>query len=716
LVEILTEELLAGGTVAIGEAARRAKLRYFLESPGLDAYDEKTMQQWTLFGLPMYAVKTRAAGSSTLRAASAVAGERSDGAAGDRAQERPAVEALGGATVTRRFSGTAGAETVGAPGPAGASLPPHVTRLDLHFDLSAPGVYTKRNALGDVITAPGCPPPVSGEPGCYYTLNGLVERATGGADVPLQPYLIYDSRLGGTSQHGVLWMGGTFVEEPGWVPVFGELASNLDPEGPDPSEHGSTPRRSMIRPIAPRVVPGVDPAECRPSDTELNSLVITAGEALKQEVGDPVYDRERTYRAIDLEVLYFNNTADGSGNCDRTGPALAPGPFAGSAYHQAVGTTVEWAVPPGDADGFWRVVVVVQDGVLDENGVGHWVPVELADDGGGTFRGSLTVSGSNRLSYVLEAVDHHGNVTWLDFVPVVPPASGVEPPIVETVDVPLDLGSADLAVAIVDSPDPVNAGQPLNYAVRVDNFGPDPAVELTLTAVLPAGTSYLGFVGAQWACGEIGGTVTCTKGALAAGTSSTVTLFLEAPAAGGSIQGSATVTTLSEDLVGANDTDSETTTVLTTPGVDLAIAQDVGPVPAMPGEAVTYELTVTNAGPQAANGAFLSDDFPAALANVEWTCVPSGGASCSPGGSGDLALTISVPASASLVVTASGTLDAAASGMLTNTANVFAPAGTNDTDPTDNTTTSVIPIGLAIFGSGFESGDFNGWGGVEPPP
>jgi uncharacterized repeat protein (TIGR01451 family) len=195
-----------------------------------------------------------------------------------------------------------------------------------------------------------------------------------------------------------------------------------------------------------------------------------------------------------------------------------------------------------------------------------------------------------------------------------------------------------------------------------------------------------------------------------------VTLFLEAPAAGGSIQGSATVATLSEDLIGANDTDSETTTVLATPGVDLAIAQEVGPVPAIPGEAVTYELTVTNAGPQAANGAFLSDDFPAALANVEWSCVPSGGASCSPGGSGDLALSISVPASASLIVTATGTLDAAASGMLTNTANVFAPAGTNDTDPTDNTTTSVIPIGLAIFGSGFESGDFNGWGGVEPPP
>ena len=40
----------------------------------------------------------------------------------------------------------------------------------------------------------------------------------------MQPYFVYDSRLTGTSQHGVLWKGGEYEEESGWVPVFAELS------------------------------------------------------------------------------------------------------------------------------------------------------------------------------------------------------------------------------------------------------------------------------------------------------------------------------------------------------------------------------------------------------------------------------------------------------------------------------------------------------------
>jgi len=44
--------------VTIGEAMVTTKQRYFLETPRFDAYDEKTIMEWELFGLPMYAVKT----------------------------------------------------------------------------------------------------------------------------------------------------------------------------------------------------------------------------------------------------------------------------------------------------------------------------------------------------------------------------------------------------------------------------------------------------------------------------------------------------------------------------------------------------------------------------------------------------------------------------------------------------------------------------------
>ena len=45
----------------------------------------------------------------------------------------------------------------------------------------------------------------------------------------------------------------------------------------------------------------------------------------------------------------------------------------------------------------------------------------------GSFCGETTVTGTTRLTYVLQAVDNRGNVSWLDYVPVALPSSGVNP-------------------------------------------------------------------------------------------------------------------------------------------------------------------------------------------------------------------------------------------------------------------------------------------------
>jgi hypothetical protein len=382
LVDLLSEEMTKGGTVVTGDAVKRTKQRYFLETPRYDSYDEKSLMQWTLYGLPMYAVKTGVTGAA---------------AASGAPQRQGRVGVSRSAAITQ-------------------ALPSYLTQLNLSFDFTAPGVYTKRGAAGDSLSmSPGCADP----DGCYYTLNGLVERSSGAGDLPIQPYFIYDSRLSGTSQHGVLWKGGTYDEETGWKPVFGELQSN----GGDGSNHGAAPRLILIRPTAPRVVPGADPETCRPSDLELNSLVVGAGEAAKPEPSDLVYSIERRYRNIDLEALYFNNTSAAAQNCDRQGPDLAAGPFGGN-YHQVSGSTVTWAVPATDASGVWRVLVVSNDNSVDVNGRGTWTPLDLVDDGTGTFRGSRVVS-SERVTYVIQAVDNRGNVTWLDYVTASLPSSGV---------------------------------------------------------------------------------------------------------------------------------------------------------------------------------------------------------------------------------------------------------------------------------------------------
>jgi hypothetical protein len=346
-------------------------------------------------------------------------------------------EPYGAVHVTRRVVGS------GEKGPslqAVAPLPASLTQLNLHFDLSAPGVYQKWSAAGDELpNEPGCPD----AEGCYYTLNGLVERSTGTGDLPVQPYFIYDSRLSGTSQHGVLWKGGEYFEETGWKPVIGQLASNADPS----TDHGAAPETIKQRSTSTRVVPGADPVECRPSDLELNSLVVDAGEVRKATGPGPydpeLYTIQRTYRTVDLEVFYFNDRIRPLDNCDRTEPELRPSqdPAFGGKYHRLDGSLLEWRVLARDASDVWRATAVVTDNTAVD-GVGHWEPVEL--ERAGTERsGEATwtvwtgskVIGDSQATYVVQAVDRRGNVGWLTYQSADVPASGVPLDVADTVEV-----------------------------------------------------------------------------------------------------------------------------------------------------------------------------------------------------------------------------------------------------------------------------------------
>ncbi|HEX9736930.1 MAG TPA: hypothetical protein VGG06_33610, partial [Thermoanaerobaculia bacterium] len=368
LVEIFTDELTAGGTVRVGEAVRQAKRRYFSEAALFNDYDAKTLMQWTFYGFPMYLVRT------------GIAAE-------------PAAAAQNAGPVERQLSGG-----LSAKGFTDLSLPHFLTRLELRFDFET--TYAKFDAEGMPVSEPGCP----AEEGCYYKLNGL---ATWTPDLPIQPHFVYDSRLSGTHEHGVLWMGGTFTQEDDWKPVFAELVSN----GGDGSDHGSKPRQIFVRPRRPRPRPlGDDGPSCRPSDPDLNSVVVVTGEVLKPNDDDLVYSIQRLHRQVGLEILYFNNTETGEGNCDEAGPAFGDGPF-----HEVRGTSLEWSVPVQDEAGVWRVVAVVSDGRIGADGRGRWTPVELVDDGNGRFRGSVPADGATRLTYYLQAVDRRGNVSWLEY-------------------------------------------------------------------------------------------------------------------------------------------------------------------------------------------------------------------------------------------------------------------------------------------------------------
>jgi len=420
LSQIFTEQMTIGGTIAIGDAVRQSKQRYYLETPRYDPYDEKTIMQWTLYGLPMYAVKTGIASGTALRATKSSGGT----------PESTAEERLGAIRVRRLLRTSSSATSAGIRSSAAlapASLPSSLTQLSVSFDFTGNNVYEKHDSSGKQLPAgPGCPD----VNGCYYTLNGLVDRGTGSADLPIEPYVIYDSRLSGTSQHGVLWKGGTYDEESGWTPVIAQLVSN----GGDGSNHGSAPRKIILRPTVPRALPGLDSPACRPSDLEVSSLTVTLGEAVKNQLADPIYSIMRRYRSVDLEVFYFNNRTAPTDNCDRTGPSLGTGPFGGD-YHQLTGSTISWAVPAMDSSGVWRVLVVYTTNAVDAQHQGTWTPLDLTNDNTGTFRGNLKLDIGTRLTYVIEVVDNRGNVSWLDYVTAQLPSSGTVLGVPKPIDV-----------------------------------------------------------------------------------------------------------------------------------------------------------------------------------------------------------------------------------------------------------------------------------------
>jgi uncharacterized repeat protein (TIGR01451 family) len=121
------------------------------------------------------------------------------------------------------------------------------------------------------------------------------------------------------------------------------------------------------------------------------------------------------------------------------------------------------------------------------------------------------------------------------------------------------------------------------------------------------------------------------------------------------------------------------------PSADLAITKTDGLAAAVPGQAVSYTIVVSNGGPSAVTGAVVTDAPPAALTGPTWTCAASAGSACPPAGSGAIAASadLLVGGSATFVLTATIAPDATA--VLVNTASVAVPAGVVDPAPANNT-------------------------------
>jgi uncharacterized repeat protein (TIGR01451 family) len=153
---------------------------------------------------------------------------------------------------------------------------------------------------------------------------------------------------------------------------------------------------------------------------------------------------------------------------------------------------------------------------------------------------------------------------------------------------PANPNSADLAISVSGSPDPVDTGADLRYLITVSNNGPATATGVTVTYAIPAGAV---FQSAQSRNGipcntpAVGsaGTVTCDFGSLASGASNNVPITIRWQTAG-SLSSTFAVAGTEADPNSANNTTSVTTTVHLAPAVItvnefIAVNDAVGVLP-----------------------------------------------------------------------------------------------------------------------------------------
>ncbi|MFF0444986.1 hypothetical protein ACFYT4_00960 [Streptomyces sp. NPDC004609] len=240
----------------------------------------------------------------------------------------------------------------------------------------------------------------------------------------------------------------------------------------------------------------------------------------------------------------------------------------------------------------------------------------------------------------------------------------------------------DLA-ASKTGPATVGPGGTVTYTITITNNGPGDSTGYTVTDAIPAGLT--GASTPTAGCGIGSGTLTCTASSLASGASTTITLTGTAASGATSIVNTATVTGEDPDPNPDNNTSTIRTTV-TQIEADLAMSK-TGPASVSPGGTVTYQLTVTNNGPDDSTGFTVTDTIPAGLTGATTStpgCAIAAGVLTCTGGA--------LPVGDSTVITLSGTAAAGATS-ITNTARV---TGDND-DPnpgnnTSTTTTSVASV------------------------
>ncbi len=259
----------------------------------------------------------------------------------------------------------------------------------------------------------------------------------------------------------------------------------------------------------------------------------------------------------------------------------------------------------------------------------------------------------------------------------------------------------DLSISKVASTSTLSIGQTTNFTLTVGNSGPQQATAATVLDALPAGLGTLSFVSAAGS----NGSTTLTASSIASGTTFTGTVTIPAgqtltivllavASANGAPVNYATVSApaSASDTNLGNNTGSAALVI--GPSADLVATKAASTPSLVVGGTTDFTLTFVNNGPSAVTGARITDTLPSGMGTL--TFVSASVAASATLTSRTIAGatfngTATLPVASTLTVVLRAV--AGAIGAVVNTTTVSPPAGTTDTNLSNNSGTVTVNIG-----------------------
>lgn len=269
---------------------------------------------------------------------------------------------------------------------------------------------------------------------------------------------------------------------------------------------------------------------------------------------------------------------------------------------------------------------------------------------------------------------------------------------------------ADVTVSKSANPSSVPAGQPLTYLITATNIanGMSAADNVTITDTLPLNVTFVSATPSAGSCsttpaantttGAGNRTVTCNLGTINNGSQRTVQIVVRPnTATRGTTLGNVVDVTTTTTEIDTSNNQATANAVVTAPVVDLVLNKVDTVDPVAVGDTTTYNITVTNSGPSAAENVVMNDPLPATGQMLFQSVLAPAGSSCTTPAVDAVGGTVScnlgyLPAGASRTI--SIVTKGAAKGVYNNSASVMSDetaAGfdSNSANNTDSETTTV---------------------------